>query len=77
MQILDYRRLFKANNNYLLIGDGFLSFNNENKSEVKNGAGMTLLEFKPEEYCINAKNGFFLVCNSKTDSFYIIKENNT
>ena len=77
MQILDYRRLFKDNYNYLLIGDGFLSFNNENKSEVKNGAGMTFLEFKPEEYCINTKNGFFLVCNSKTDSFYILKENNT
>lgn len=62
------------NKSHIEVGDGFISVHTEKKSEVLNYEGKPILELSNEEYCISAQNGFFLICNNKSNDFYILNK---
>lgn len=73
MEIYDYIRLFR-DQSQIEIGDGLLSIHTDKKSEVVNCNNQQILELSQDEYCINAKNGFFLICNEQSRSYYILNK---
>lgn len=71
MEISDYIRQIR-DNCHTAIGDGMIFVHTNNKSEIVKFGGESILELSQEEHCINAKNGYFLICNKQTDKYYII-----
>lgn len=71
MEISDYIRQFR-DESHIEVGDGLFSVHTNNRSEVINYKGTSIFKLSQEEYCINAKNGYFLICNVQTDKCYIL-----
>lgn len=71
MQIYDYIYKFR-DNHYIYIGDGLISCHTDKESKVINADGKLILELSKEEYCINAKNEYYLIANRLKNCFYII-----
>lgn len=76
MEISDYIRQIR-DNCHTAIGDGMIFVHTNNKSEIVKFGGESILELSQEEHCINAKNGYFLICNKQTDKYYIIDKDTT
>lgn len=73
MDIHDYIRLYK-DNSHIEVGDGLISIHTDKKSEVVNCNNQQILELSLNEYCINAKNGFFLICNEQSKIYSILNK---
>lgn len=71
MQIYDYIYKFR-DYHYIYIGNGLISYHTDKESKVINADSKLILELSEEEYCINAKNGYYLIANQLKDCFYII-----
>lgn len=71
MTIFDYITKFRRKS-HIDIGDSLISVHTNDCSKVINVVDKTIIEFSTDEYCINAKNGFYLIANSKTNCFYIV-----
>lgn len=59
MEIWNYIRAYN-DKSHIEIGDGLISVHTDEKSEVVNCNNQQILELSKDEYCINAKNGYFL-----------------
>lgn len=73
MDIYDYIRHYK-DNSHIEVGDGLISVHTYEKSEVVNCNNQQILELSQDEYCINAKNGYFLICNEQSRIYYILNK---
>ncbi len=71
MWIYDYIQQFR-NNSIIYVGDGLVSYHNDKESKVINSDKKLILELSNDEYCINAKNGYYLIANRTKECFYII-----
>lgn len=73
MDIYNYIRPYK-DNSHIEVGDGLISVHTNEKSEVINCNNKKILDLSQDEYCINAKNGFFLICNIQSKKYYILNK---
>lgn len=73
MEIWNYIRAYN-DNSHIEVGDGLISVHTDEKSEVINCNNQQILELSQDEYCINAKNGYFLICNKQSRIYYILNK---
>lgn len=73
MDIYNYIRPYK-DNSHIEVGDGLISVHTNEKSEVINCNNKKILDLSQDEYCINAKNGFFLIFNIQSEKYYILNK---
>lgn len=73
MEIWDCIRAYN-NKSHIEVGDGLISVHTDKKSEVVNCNNQLILELSQDEYCINAKNGYFLIYNKQSRIYYILNK---
>lgn len=73
MEFYDYIRNCN-DKGHVEVGDGLIFVHTDEKSEVINCNNQQLLELSQDEYCINAMNGYFLICNKQSRNYYILNK---
>lgn len=73
MEIYNYIRAYN-DKSHIEVGDGLISVHTDEKSEVVNCNNQQILELSQDEYCINVKNGYFLICNKLSRIYYILNK---
>lgn len=71
MTVSDFEYKFR-DNSHLSIGEGLISVHTKKCSKVINALDEIIIELTIDEYCVNAKNGFYLIANRKDNKFFIV-----